>query len=83
MKEMEHIKPSGTFDLVTPVPDGYEVDADGSTILAVDRSGAKPPLYFSFFERARGWHPCPNGTCFAWGETKPVDSDFNHLNRLL
>ena len=69
MKKMEHIKPCRTFDLVTPVPDGYEMDADGSTILAVDRSGVKPTLYFSFPERTRGWHPCPtNGSpAFARG----------------
>ena len=56
MKEMEHIKPCHTFDLVPAVPDGYEMDADGSTILAVDRSGVKPTLYFSFPKRTRGWH---------------------------
>ena len=58
MKAMEHVKPCHTFDLVTPVPDGYEMDADGTTLL-VDRSGVKPTLYFRFSTRTGGWRPSP------------------------
>ena len=34
MKEMEHIQPSKALDLITPVPDGYEMKVEGVTILA-------------------------------------------------
>lgn len=59
MKEMEHVKPCKTFDLVTPMPEGYEMRLDGTTILAVDPKGVGPTLYFNFPERTRGWHPVP------------------------
>jgi hypothetical protein len=48
MKEMERIKPCKTFELVTPVPAGYEMSINGTTILAVDPKGIKGPLYSSF-----------------------------------
>ena len=56
MKEMEHIRPSGTFALVTPPPDSYETELRGNIIFAVDPNNAKPTLYFSFPARDRGWH---------------------------
>lgn len=59
MNEMDHIKPAGTFDLVTPVPDGYEMASYGSTLIAVDPAGVKPTLFFSFPARNRGWHSYP------------------------
>ena len=68
MKAMEHVKPCNTF--VTPVPDGYEMDADGSTLLAVDPRGVKPTMYFSFSARVRGWHPYSTG--FAPAVALPV-----------
>jgi hypothetical protein len=48
MKEMEHIKPSGTFDLFTPPPDGYAEEMRDNIIFAVDPKRIMPTLYFSF-----------------------------------
>ena len=56
MKEMEHIRPSGTLELVTPPPDGYETELRGNVIFAVDPEKMMPTLYFSFLTWDRGWH---------------------------
>ena len=56
MKEMAHIKPSGTFDLFTPPPDGYETESRDNIIFAVDPKKTMPTLYFSFRAWDRGWH---------------------------
>ena len=56
MKAAPHIKPSGTFDLVTPPPHGYEETMDGVSFIEVDPAGVKPTLYFTFPLPTRGWH---------------------------
>ena len=77
MKAMDYVKPGHTFDLVTPVPDGYEMDTDSSTLLAVDRSGVKPTSYFSFSARNGGWHPCLTGCAPAVVRPVPAPSPNN------
>lgn len=57
MKEMEAIKPCKTFEAVGPLPEGYELQVDNNFVLAVDPTGAKPTLYWSFPARDRGWKP--------------------------
>ena len=54
------IQPSSTFDVIGPMPEGYEmklVDLYGAKVLAVDATGVKPPLCFDF--RLRKFHPLP------------------------
>ncbi len=55
MNEMEHIRSSGTFELFTPPPAGYETESRDN-IFAVDPKKIMPTLYFSFRAWDRGWH---------------------------
>jgi hypothetical protein len=50
MKETDPTKPSGTFDLVAPMPKGCEMSIVGSKILAVDPKGFKRTLSLSIPE---------------------------------
>lgn len=61
MKELEPLAPSCVQNILTPVPDGYEMQMRGVTILAVDPKGEKPTLYFDFLAQSRGWRPYSGG----------------------
>lgn len=55
---LNSLKPNTTFDVIPPVPDGYEMrleDIYGAKVVAVDATGVKPTLLFDF--RSREFKP--------------------------